>query len=165
MWHPVWPICKWQHVVSVADPDPGSSAFLTPGSGFRYSGSGMGKKSGSGSRIRNEQPYFLELGNHFSVLKYLNSLIWIRYPDSGWEKFGSGIRDGKKSDPGSGKTFRIRNTTPGTDKNYARIAADGWNLRFLCPAHKTIANIKERERNPRFLALWLRFLWVIKGRW
>jgi hypothetical protein len=32
-------------------------------------------------------------------LKYLNSLIRIR--DPGWRQFGSGIRDGKKSDPGS----------------------------------------------------------------
>jgi hypothetical protein len=31
--------------------------------------------------------------------------------DPGWKKIGSGIRDGKKSDPGSGiKTSRIRNT-------------------------------------------------------
>jgi len=60
----------------------------------------MGKKSGSG--IRDEQPrsYFLELRNHFFGLKYLNSLMRIR--DPGWEQFGSGIRDGKKSDPGSG---------------------------------------------------------------
>ena len=35
--------------ISVADPDPGSRAFLTPGSG-------MGRKSASGSGIRNEQP-------------------------------------------------------------------------------------------------------------
>ncbi len=43
---------------SVADPDPGSGAFLTPGSG-------MGKKSGSG--IRDEQPgsYFRELKKQF----------------------------------------------------------------------------------------------------
>jgi hypothetical protein len=36
---------------SVAEPDPGSGAFLTPGSG-------MGKKSGLGSgiQIRGEQP-------------------------------------------------------------------------------------------------------------
>jgi hypothetical protein len=62
----------------------------------------MGKKSGSGSGIRDEQPrsYFLELRNHFFGLKYLNSLVRIR--DSGWEQFGSGIRDGKKSDTGSG---------------------------------------------------------------
>ncbi len=47
-------------VNSVADPDPGSGAFLTPGSG-------MGRKSASGSGIRDEQPvsYFLELRNHF----------------------------------------------------------------------------------------------------
>jgi len=63
-------------------------------------GSWMGKKSGSGSGIRDEQPgsYFLELRNHFSGLKYLNSLmrIWdgnrVRIRDPGW----------KKSDPGSG---------------------------------------------------------------
>jgi len=34
---------------SVADPDPGSVAFLT-------TGSRMGKKTGSGNRIRDEQP-------------------------------------------------------------------------------------------------------------
>jgi hypothetical protein len=47
-------------IVGVAD--PGTGAFLTPGSG-------RGKKSGFGSeiRIRDEQPgsYFLELRNHF----------------------------------------------------------------------------------------------------
>jgi hypothetical protein len=63
---------------SVADPDPGSGAFLTPGSG-------VGKKSGSGSAIRDEQngSYFLELRNHFSGLKYLNSLMRIRDQDPG----------------------------------------------------------------------------------
>jgi hypothetical protein len=64
----------------------------------------MGRHSVSGSRIRDEQPgsYFLELRNHFLFilgLKYLNSL---RIRDPGWRQFGSGIRDGKKSDPGSG---------------------------------------------------------------
>jgi hypothetical protein len=34
--------------ISVADPDPGSGAFLTPGSGTR-----MVKKSGSGSGMNN----------------------------------------------------------------------------------------------------------------
>ncbi len=40
--------------------NPGSCAFLTPGSG-------MGRKSASGSGIRDEQPgsYFLELRNNF----------------------------------------------------------------------------------------------------
>jgi hypothetical protein len=53
----------------------GSGAFLTPGSG-------MGRKSASGSGIRNEQhgSYFLELRNHFFGLKYLNSLMRIRDP-------------------------------------------------------------------------------------
>ena len=81
-------------VSSVADPDPGSGAFLTPGSGIRY-----------------EQPgsYFLELRNYFFGflgLKYLNSLMRIRDPE--WRQFGSGIRDGKKSDPRC--LSRIRNT-------------------------------------------------------
>jgi hypothetical protein len=61
----------------------------------------MGKKSASGSGIRDEQPgsYFPELRNHFFLgLKYLNSFE----ADPGWRQFGSGIRDGKKSVPGSG---------------------------------------------------------------
>jgi hypothetical protein len=78
---------------SVADPDPGSGAFLTPGSG-------MGRKIASGSGIRDEQPgsYFLELRNHFLVffggLTCLNSLMWIRdgdISDPGWKKVGSGM--------------------------------------------------------------------------
>jgi hypothetical protein len=64
---------KYMHITafvsSVADPDPGSGSFLTPKSG-------MGKKSGSGSgiRIRDEQPgsYFRELRNFlFFGLKYV----------------------------------------------------------------------------------------------
>ncbi len=65
----------------------------------------MGRKSAYRAGIRDEQPglYFLELRNHFLIffgLKYLNSLMRIR--DPGWRQFGSRIRDGKKSDPGSG---------------------------------------------------------------
>jgi hypothetical protein len=55
----------------------------------------MGKKSGSGIRIQDEQPgsYFRELGNHFFGLKYLNSLMQIRDPE--WKKsdLGSRIRN------------------------------------------------------------------------
>jgi hypothetical protein len=76
---------------SVADPDPGSGIGCLFDPGIRD-----GRKSASGSGIRDEQPgsYFLELRNHFFVflgLKYLNSLMRIR--DPGWKKFGSGIRD------------------------------------------------------------------------
>jgi hypothetical protein len=78
-------------ICSVADPDPGSGigCFFDPG--IRD-----GRKSASGSGIRDEQPgsYFLELRNHFYAflgLKYLNSLMRIR--DPGWKKVGSGIRD------------------------------------------------------------------------
>ena len=61
----------------VADPDPGSGAFLTLGSG-------MSKKSGSGSEMNN-QDHISESLDHFYGLKYLNSLMR--------------IRDGKNSDP------------------------------------------------------------------
>ncbi len=84
--------------------------FLTPGSGIRD-----GRKSASGSGIRDEQPgsYFLELRNHFfaffgvKILKFFDEdpgsgMEKVRIRDPGWRKFGSGIRDGKKSDPGSG---------------------------------------------------------------
>jgi hypothetical protein len=78
---------------SVADPDPGLGAFLTPGSGIRD-----GRKSASGSGIRDEQPgsNFLELRNHFFAF------FGVKIPkffdeDPGWRQFGSGIRDGKKS--------------------------------------------------------------------
>jgi hypothetical protein len=60
----------------------------------------MGEKSGSGIRIRDEQP------DHIS--ESLEPFFWVKileffdaYPGSGMENFGSGIRDGKKSDPGS----------------------------------------------------------------
>jgi hypothetical protein len=51
-------------------------------------GSGMSKKSGSGSGIRDEQPgsCLLKLRNQFwvKILKFF-------YVDPGWKKFGSGI--------------------------------------------------------------------------
>jgi hypothetical protein len=71
-----------RYIAKTSVADPGSGAFLTPGSG-------MGRKSASGSGIRHEQTgsYFLELRNHFLVflgLIYLNSLMRIR--DPGWKK-------------------------------------------------------------------------------
>jgi hypothetical protein len=83
---------------SVADPDPGSGIGYLFDPWIRD-----GRKSESGSGIRDEQPgsYFLELRNHFfaffgvKILKFFDE-------DPGWRQFGSGIRDGKKSDPGSG---------------------------------------------------------------
>jgi hypothetical protein len=53
--------------------------------------------------MRATQPgsNFLELKNHFfaffgvKILKFFDE-------DPGWKQFGSGIRDGKKSNPGSG---------------------------------------------------------------
>jgi hypothetical protein len=62
----------------------------------------MGKKSGSGLGIRNEQPglYFRGLRNNFlvKILKFFDadpdpgSGIFLAL-DPGWKKFGSGIRD------------------------------------------------------------------------
>ncbi len=77
-------------VYSVADPDPGSVAFLTPGSW-------MGKVR-IRIRTRVEQPgsYFLELRHLFLGLKYLNSLMQIR--DPGWKDSDPGWK--KDSDPG-----------------------------------------------------------------
>jgi hypothetical protein len=85
-------------------------AFLTPGSGIRD-----GRKSASGSGIRDEQPgsYFFELRKHcfaffgVKILKFFDEdpgsgMETVRIWDPGWRQFGSGIRDVKKSDPGSG---------------------------------------------------------------
>jgi hypothetical protein len=89
-------ICYSQAVLRIRIRDPVPFWPLDPGSG-------MGRKSASGSGIRDEQPgsYFLELRNHFFGLKYLNSLIRIR--DPGWRQFGSGIREGKKVGSGINK--------------------------------------------------------------
>jgi hypothetical protein len=72
---------------------------LTPGSGIRD-----GRKSASGSGIRDEQPgsYFLELRNHFfaffgvKILKFFDEdpgsgMETVRIRDPGWKKVGSGI--------------------------------------------------------------------------
>jgi hypothetical protein len=73
----------------------------------------------SGSGIRDEQPrsYFLELGNHYFGLKYLNSLMRIRDPgsgmgtiqirDPGWKKVGSGINIPDPHYCGAGSFFKI----------------------------------------------------------
>jgi hypothetical protein len=85
---------------SVADPDPGSGAYLTS-----VSGSGMGKNQdpdpGSGSGMNNPDHISESLETIFCV-KTLRSGI----QDPGWNKFGSGIRDGKiwiRAHPGSAK--------------------------------------------------------------
>jgi hypothetical protein len=75
-------------------------AFFNPGSGIRD-----GRKSASGSGIRDEQTgsYFLELGNHFfasfgvKILKFFfdedpgSGMETVRIRDPGWKKVGSGI--------------------------------------------------------------------------
>ncbi len=81
--------------------DQGLGDFLTPVSGFRD-----GRKSASGSGIRDEPPgsYFLELRNHFfvffgvKILKFFDEdpgsgMETVRIRDPGWKKVGSGIRN------------------------------------------------------------------------
>ncbi len=80
-----------------ANRDPGSGAFLTPGSGIRD-----GKKVSI--RIRDEQPgsYFLELRNHFfgflgvKILKFFDAdpgsgMETVQIREMEWKKVGSGI--------------------------------------------------------------------------
>jgi hypothetical protein len=79
--------------------DPGLGAFLTPGSGIRN-----GRKSASGSGIRDEQPgsYFLEFRNHLfaffgvKILKFFDEdpgsgMETVRIRDPGWKNVRSGI--------------------------------------------------------------------------
>ncbi len=83
---------------SVADPDLGSGAFLTPGSG-------MGKKSGSGSGSGMNNPDHISESLRTIFWVKINSLMRIRdgkSSDLGWKTFGSGILD---KHPGSTTLF------------------------------------------------------------
>jgi hypothetical protein len=67
----------------------------------------MGKKSGSGSGMNNL--------DHNS--ESFETIFWVKilkffYADLGWKIFGSGIGDGKNSDPGS-ELEKIRIQDPG----------------------------------------------------
>jgi hypothetical protein len=86
-------------VVNVADLDPGSGIGCLSDPWIRD-----GRKSASGSKIRDEQPgsYFLELRNHFfaffgvKILKFFDEdpgsgMETVRIRDPGWKKVGSGI--------------------------------------------------------------------------
>jgi hypothetical protein len=116
---------KLAEVLRIRIWDPGSGAFLAPGSGIRDPvlfwppdpGSGIGKNPEPWSVIQDEQwtsrIIFVKTQFQFLGLKYLNSWMLIRIRDhvnpwSGKEKIGFGIRggknrilDGKKSDSGS----------------------------------------------------------------
>jgi hypothetical protein len=89
----------YRTVLRIRIRDPGSGAFLTPGSG-----------------IRDEQPgsYFRELRNKFLGLKYLNSFIRIR--DTGWKNFGSGMEKFR---------FGIRDNHPGSATLLSYLDHDG----------------------------------------
>jgi hypothetical protein len=58
--HKKVPICLRLHGCSISDPDPGSGAFLTPGSGFLPRISDPGPRiSDLGSRIPDPKPIYL----------------------------------------------------------------------------------------------------------
>ncbi len=103
------PLHQSGSVLRIRIRDPGLGAFLTPGSGIRD-----GRKSASGSGIRDEQPgsYFLSLETIFMLflgLKYFDEdpgsgMETVRIRDPGWKKVGSGIRD---KHPGSATLVRV----------------------------------------------------------
>jgi hypothetical protein len=77
----------------------------------------MGKKSGYGSGMNNP--------DHIS--ENLETIFWVKVikffdadPESGMEKFGSGITDGKNSDPGSA-TLPKDTTDPEPEPWYVHI--------------------------------------------
>jgi len=78
-------VCSSNHSnrTSFSDPNPGSGAFMTSGSGIRDPGSAIR------IRIQDEQPrsYFRELKKQFFGLK----IHKIFYVDPGWKKLGSGM--------------------------------------------------------------------------
>jgi hypothetical protein len=75
----------------VAGPDPGSGAFMAPGSRI-----GKKSRSGSGMNISDHISESLETILWVKILKFFDadpgsgSLLTL---DPGWKKFGSGIRD------------------------------------------------------------------------
>jgi hypothetical protein len=69
---------------SVADPDSGSGAFLTPGSGIRDR-----LKSVSGMINLDHISESLETSFGVIILRF-----YMRIRDPGWKKFGSGTRIG-----------------------------------------------------------------------
>ncbi len=82
--------------------DPGLGTFLTPGSGIRD-----GRKSASGSGVRDEQPgsYFLELRNHFFAFFGVKKLNFFdEDPGSGMEtvRIRDPMEKSRIRDPGSG---------------------------------------------------------------
>ncbi len=92
----IWPVALWiKPPTSVADPNPGS---------------GMGKKSGSGSWMNNP--------DHIS--ESLETISWVKIPvlkffdaDPAWEKFGSLMENLRILDPGWKKIW-IRDKHPGS---------------------------------------------------
>jgi hypothetical protein len=90
---------------SIADPDPGSDAFLAPGSGIRDPGSGMGKNQdpdpGSGMNIPDHIASSLATIFQVKILKFFDANA---NPGSG-NLFDPGIWDGK---------IRIRDKHPGS---------------------------------------------------
>jgi hypothetical protein len=77
------------------------------------SGSGMGKKSGSRSKMNNP--------DHIS--ESLETIFWVkmRIRDPGWKNFGSGIRDGKNSDPGYLSLYHLLRAKKSFSKYFVNV--------------------------------------------
>jgi hypothetical protein len=80
------------HYGNVADPDPGSGAFLTPGSGILDPGSGMGNKSGSGSGSP-------ETISWVKIFKFFDADLGSGIRNENDSDLGSGVRDPGSGDP------------------------------------------------------------------
>jgi hypothetical protein len=80
------------------------------------------------------------MNNPDHISQSLETIFWdpgsgmekIRIRDPGWKRFKSGIQDGKKSDPGSGKTSRIRNTASSVIISLCPILLLGSFFSLLC---------------------------------
>jgi hypothetical protein len=70
------------------------------------------------------------MNNPDHIFELKNTKFLMRIRDPGWRQFGSGIRDGKKSDPGSGmEKSRIRDKHPVSATLVSSLAACCFNLK------------------------------------
>jgi hypothetical protein len=102
----------WVPGTSFADPDPGSGAFLPPGSVIRI-GIRDGAMVGSGSRIRDKQTKFDN--SLYTKRGRIRDSVLFYPPDPG---SGSGMEQGRIRI--RDKTSRIRNTAAGTISNHQK---------------------------------------------
>jgi hypothetical protein len=99
-------------VLRIRIQDPGLGAFLTPGSGIPDPEWVESQHPDPVSGLNNPDHIFqnsetIFFGGGVKILKFFDEdpgsgMETVRIRDPGWRQFGSGIRDGDSSDPGSG---------------------------------------------------------------